>query len=166
MFTRLTCVIAATLLVGLLAASTLLAGAIGSHLAVRCFDTDPTAPNAEGMLVFSPEDNRITLRLDFNNLLPPPPPLPPPPITDGIFDMNCESPIGSSFQVVRFFSGDMAMFGWDFETEFNHVFSPIAPGTPVLESCANPVINILGFVLDGPPISCVAGFLTPLPFVP
>lgn len=148
--------------VGLFAQSLASSQSLASHLAVRCFDIDPNTPNAEGLLVLAPAENRLTLLIDFNDLnnpVPPPPPgEAPAPITNGGFDLSCNGFFSGLFDIHADFAGPVATYGWDFATSFTNVFPSIGPGP---ESCLNPRVHNLHFERDGFIYNCVAGLLLP-----
>ena len=131
-----------------------------SHLAIRCFDVDPEMPYAEGLLVLAPAENRLSLLIDFNalnNPVPPPPPGEEPfPISSGVFDLSCDSFASGPFNIHADFSGPVATYGWDFETNIPNVF----PANGVsLESCVNPRVDNLSFQRDTFTYNCMAGLL-------
>lgn len=149
--------------IGLLLPSSLFAQSIASsqslasHLAIRCFDVDPNMPNAEGLLVLAPTENRLTILMDFND--PPPPPGEEPfPVVNGIFDLSCDGFVSGPFNLHADFSGPVATYGWDFEANFTNAFPANGQG---LESCINPRVDNLSFQRDALIYNCVAGLLLP-----
>ena len=133
---------------------------LASHIAVRCFDFDPNMPNAEGLLVLAPSENRLTLLIDFNDSNNPPPPGETPfPVVNGMFDLSCEGFFSGPFNLHADFTGPVATYGWDFEANFTNVFPSHGSG---LESCVNPRVNHLSFQRDAFIYNCVAGLLLPV----
>ena len=157
-----TAVIGLLLPAGAFAESIASSQSLASHLAVRCFDIDPNNPFAEGLLVLTPSENRLTLLIDFNEFNnpvgTPPPGIEPFPLTNGVFDMTCDSFAVGQFSIHADFSGPVAAYGWDFESNFTNIFPPNGPG---LESCFNPRVENLSFQRDGFIYNCSAGFLLP-----
>jgi hypothetical protein len=148
--------------VSVLAQSIISSQSLVSHLAIRCFDVDPNLPNAEGLLVLAPTENRLMILLDFNEFNnpvgPPPPGGEPFPIVNGVFDLSCEDFTSGLFNVNAVFSGPLGTYGWDFEANFTNFFPSHGPG---LRSCINPRVDNFSFQRDAFIYNCVAGLLLP-----
>ena len=164
MLRRLAYVIAATLvLLGGLTPTTLLADTDCPwcpKLGVRCMDFDPNFPTAEGYLMFDPDANSLLLRVDFLNG-PIPDPAQMAEVTDGHLLLTCDNPLTGMLNYASNFQGATAPLGWDFTTEFTHVFFDGVGGG--IQSCSNPRVDVLDFQYQGLFYNCFAGFLTPLP---
>ncbi|ETW95846.1 MAG: hypothetical protein ETSY1_29020 [Candidatus Entotheonella factor] len=168
MIKPLTRLAAITAVIGLLCPGALFAQSftssqsLASHLAVRCTDTDPSNPYAEGLLVLMPLENSLTLLIDFNDfnspIAPPPPGEAPVPVTNGVFDMSCDGFFSPPYTIHADFSGPVAPYGWDFEAHFTNVFPPNGAG---LDSCINPRVDNLSFQRDTVIYNCVVGLLLP-----
>ena len=161
MLRRLAYVIAATLvLLGLLAPTTLLADADCSYcprLGVRCTDGSSNFSNAEGHLLFDPYNNSLFLRLDFLNV-PCPEPVQMEDVTNGNLYLTCDDPSAGTITYSSNFQGATNPIGWNFTTEFPHVFFD---ATGDIQSCGNPRVENLTFDYQGQFYNCSAGFLSP-----
>lgn len=164
MLKRLAYVIAAPLvLLGLLTPTSILADTDCPwcpKLGVRCVDIDPNIPTAEGYLMFDPYDNSLLLRVDFLNA-PIPDPAQMEDVTGGNLILTCDNPFTGVLDYASNFQGATAPLGWNFTTEFTHVFFDGVGGG--IQSCSNPRVDVLDFQYQGQFYNCFAGFLVPTP---